>query len=98
MSQQAETCELCGRHVPRRLTSVHHLCPRSHGGGPDGEVILCKLCHSFLHATFTNSTLAEEFSSLDALRRDPEVRRFVRWARKQKPHRDIEMDSREERR
>lgn len=98
MTEPTAMCELCGRRVPRRLTSVHHLQPRSHGGGPESEALLCTLCHSFLHATFTNRTLAESFSTLDELRADPEVRRFIRWARKQKPHRDIDVDSRGEKR
>jgi len=91
-------CELCHRVVPERMTSVHHLRPRSHGGGPENEAVLCKMCHSFLHATFTNRTLAESFDSVEALREDPEVRKFLKWVRKQKPHRSINVDRRSEKR
>lgn len=93
-----ERCELCHRHVPSRLTNVHHLVPRSKGGGPQEETTLCKMCHSFLHATFTNQTLATAFPTVETLRRDPEVRKFIKWVRKQKPHRKFKTDSRQEKR
>jgi hypothetical protein len=93
-----EKCELCHRRVPSRLTNVHHLVPRSKGGGPEEEATLCKMCHSFLHATFTNHTLAAAFPTLESLRQDPEVRKFLKWVRKQKPHRKLKTDRREEKR
>lgn len=93
-----EKCRLCHRRVPCRLTNVHHLVPRSKGGGPDEEATLCKMCHSFLHATFTNQTLATAFPTVESLREDPEVRKFLKWVRKQKPHRKLKTDSREEKR
>jgi hypothetical protein len=33
---------------------------------------------------FTEATLAKEFNSLDSIRNHPEMRRYLRWARKQK--------------
>ena len=91
-------CALCGRHVPERLTNVHHLHPRSHGGGEEVEVIMCRTCHSFIHATFSNRTLADSFNTLDKLREDPEVQKFVRWVRKQRPDRQFSADRRREKR
>lgn len=98
MREPTGICQLCGRHVPQSLTGMHHLLPRSHGGSQEHEVTLCKMCHSFLHATFSNRTLAESFDTLKSLRQDSEVRSFVSWVRKQKPHRNIEVDRREEKR
>ena len=84
-------CGLCGRHVPHCLVSLHHLLPRAVGGGAEDRVPLCRICHAQLHALFTNRTLAEEYSSLEDLRRAPEVRKFIRWVRRQKPHRRIKV-------
>ncbi|MFW5923564.1 MAG: HNH endonuclease [Planctomycetota bacterium] len=81
------SCPLCGRDVPPELTNVHHLRPRSHGGDEEDAVRLCHMCHSFIHATFTNRTLASGFDTLRKLRADSDVRRYVQWARKQKPRR-----------
>jgi hypothetical protein len=93
-----ERCELCHRQVPSRLTNIHHLVPRSKGGGPEEQATLCKMCHSFIHATFTNRTLATAFPTIESLREDPEVQKFIRWVRKQKPHRRLKTDRREEKR
>lgn len=74
-----ETCALCGRRV-ERLTR-HHLCPREHGGAE--TVLLCGGCHRQVHALFTNRTLAAELDTLEKLRRDPAIERYVAWARRQ---------------
>lgn len=74
------TCELCERDV-ENLTH-HHLTPREHGG--EEVVDLCQPCHAQIHALYTNDTLAEELNSLRALRRAPEMRRFLRWIQKQR--------------
>ena len=98
MREPTGICQLCGRHVPESLMGEHHLLPRSHGGSAEHEVKLCSMCHSFLHATFTNRTLAESFNTLKALRQDSEVRSFVSWVRTQKPHSYSEVHTREEKR
>ena len=77
--QPAGACELCGR-VVTTLTR-HHLRPKEHGGVE--TALLCPPCHRQVHALFTNSTLAAELDSLEKLRRNPEVQRYVRWVRKQ---------------
>lgn len=82
-------CELC--HRPVAELTVHHLVPRQHDGhdGPTAE--LCRGCHSQLHALFSNHHLARELNTLDKLRAHPDVARYLRWARKQKPGRKIRV-------
>lgn len=46
---------------------------------------MCRPCHGHLHALFDNKTLAADLSTVEALRRDPRVRKFVRFIRKQDP-------------
>lgn len=72
-------CALCGRKVSR--VSKHHIVPRSEGGTE--TVLLCAPCHKTLHSFFTNRTLAREKYSLDALRDDPDIQRYLAWIRKQ---------------
>ena len=72
-------CALCGRSVGR--VSMHHLVPKSEGGSL--KVPLCSPCHKTLHSFFTNRTLAKELYSIDVLRQEPEIQRYLEWVRKQ---------------
>ncbi len=80
-------CELCGRLVPE--VTQHHLVPKDAGGGTGPVADLCPTCHRQLHALYDNQTLARRLGSLEALRQDPTVQRFVRWVRKQDPGRRV---------
>lgn len=72
-------CALCGREVGR-LTR-HHVRPKQFGGVLTEE--LCSACHRQVHAMFTNRTLAQELDTLEKLRQDPQVQRYLNWARRQ---------------
>src|SRR5688500_18916610 len=87
-------CELCGREVSE-LTD-HHLIPRTRQRNRrvqrefDRKELkavarLCRACHNFLHANFTEKTLERAFRTLDALRAHPDVARFVAWIRGKPP-------------
>ena len=80
------TCALCEREVAR--VSKHHLTPKSEGGTETTD--LCSACHKTLHKFFTNRTLAKELNTIDALRQNPEVRRYLSWVCKQ-PDRPIQV-------
>lgn len=95
-----DRCELCGRPEPE-LTD-HHLIPRSQHArlkrirddfdverARQNTATLCSACHRTIHSVLTDRELAERYATLDALRRHPEIDRFVRWARRQKPGRRI---------
>ena len=75
-------CGLCKRES-LRFTS-HHLVPRSRGGRLGPQVKLCPTCHRQLHAMFSETTLARELNSIEALRANPEFSDYLRWARHQK--------------
>ncbi|HVF92328.1 MAG TPA: HNH endonuclease [Blastocatellia bacterium] len=83
---QGDACALCERRV-RRITK-HHLIPKSEGG--TRTVDLCLTCHKTLHSFFTNRALATQLRSIEALRRDPKVRKYLSWIRKQ-PDRSIRV-------
>jgi len=94
-----ETCALCGRPAPD-LTE-HHLIPRSEHArlrgrpGFDREaarqqtVTLCVPCHRTVHAELSSRELAEDFRTLEALRKHPGIARFVAFARRQDPGKRI---------
>ena len=80
-------CALCGRPFLRRQLTKHHCLPREKGGTSDHVELICGQCHGMVHATYTNSTLATLYPTIDQLRRAPELAAFIRWVRKQPPSR-----------
>lgn len=84
-----DRCELCGRPVPR-LTR-HHLIPRTRHHNRrnkrefdrsevHGRVAwLCRPCHDHVHAVFSEKTLEREYNTLERLRNEPQIARFVDW-------------------
>ncbi len=88
-------CALCGRAVPQ-LTE-HHLIPRSQGRRRGVRVtelpttLLCSPCHKFLHRTFSNAELAQDYPTVEVLQEHPDVRRFVAWIRKQPASRGVRV-------
>lgn len=90
---ETHTCALCEREV--RQVSKHHIVPKSEGGRD--TVDLCAACHKTLHSFFTNETLANELNTLEALRQDPDVARYLAWVQKQRDSR-IPVRSKRERR
>ena len=72
-------CTLCGRTVGR--VTLHHLVPKSEGGSL--TVPLCSACHKTLHSFFTNRTLAQELASLETIKQEPEIQRYLEWVCKQ---------------
>lgn len=84
-------CGLCERAV-NNLT-VHHLVPRSQA--KKGQVIptvnLCSACHRQLHAMFSNQQLARELASLESLKQEPSIQKFLCWVRKQDANKRIKV-------
>jgi 5-methylcytosine-specific restriction protein A len=72
-------CALCEREVS--YTSRHHLVPKSEGGREMVE--LCSACHKTLHSFFQNRALAKELHTIEALRKDSDIARYLRWVQKQ---------------
>ncbi len=86
-------CELCGRSVMH--ITRHHLIPRTEGG--KDVVDLCIPCHKTLHSFFSNRTLLHELHTIEALRQEPEIARYLEWIRKQ-PDRTIRVARRKDKR
>jgi 5-methylcytosine-specific restriction enzyme A len=92
-TEQPHRCALCQREVAH--ITRHHLIPRAEGGK---EVVdLCIPCHRTLHSFFSNRTLLTELHTLDSLRQQPEIARYLAWIRKQ-PDRIIRVARRKDKR
>ena len=75
-------CALCGRVIPAQAkSSLHHLVPKLKGGARQGTVRLHQICHSAIHARYTEAEIARTLASPELLRSDPELARFVAWVR-----------------
>lgn len=81
-------CGLCGRGFARESLTRHHCLPRSRGGTVEDIELLCGQCHSMVHCTFENSTLAARCATLE-LRQAPELQKYIRWVRGQPPTRRL---------
>ena len=84
-------CALCEREVSQ-LTE-HHLKPRSRlkKGEITPTILICSACHRQIHVLFSNLQLADEFNSLERLRDEPRMRKFLLWIVKQDANKHIRV-------
>jgi 5-methylcytosine-specific restriction enzyme A len=75
------TCELCAR--PQVDTTVHHLTPKEVGGAFMPTAELCIPCHKQIHSLYTNADLGARLNTIEALRKDEKISKFIKWIRKQ---------------
>jgi hypothetical protein len=75
------TCAVCERPLGARV-EWHHLVPKSEGGRVTAPVH--PICHRTIHATLPNAELAR-LGSLEALRADPAIARFLAWVADKPP-------------
>jgi hypothetical protein len=87
MPEEPIPCALCGRPFPPGHLTKHHCLPREKGGTTEHVELICGQCHGMVHATYTNTTLAIRYPTIDQLRRAPELAPYLRWVRKQPPSR-----------
>ncbi|SFV37586.1 hypothetical protein SAMN05216456_2999 [Devosia crocina] len=84
--RQAPICPLCGRIIPPEAkSSRHHLIPRLKGGIHMGTVRLHQICHSAIHARFSETELAKRLADIESLQADPEIAAFVTWVKDKPP-------------
>ena len=87
MTKPITPCALCGRGFePAKLTK-HHCLPRAKGGTVEHVELICAQCHGMVHATYTNETLARVYTTIEQLRKAPELAAYLKWVRKQPPTR-----------
>ncbi|MEJ5081398.1 HNH endonuclease [Ochrobactrum sp. MYb379] len=89
-------CALCERSIPAEQIEDHHLIPKSKGGKI--KVPLHRICHSHIHAAFTDAQLAKKFSTIAAILEDPTIQKFVVWVKTKSPGFEDEAEKRDRRR
>ena len=80
---EALLCPLCDRVIPPSQRDAHHLVPRSHGGRH--TEYLHRICHRQIHALLTETELAREYCTVDALQTHPAMAQFLAWVRGKPP-------------
>jgi len=85
-ARAGETCPLCERPIPPHArASRHHLTPKLKGGRHGGTVRLHQICHSAIHARYSEAEIARRLADVESLREDPDLARFVAWVRAKPP-------------
>ncbi|MBM7095297.1 HNH endonuclease [Bacillus sp. H-16] len=95
MKGQTGTCELCLREGAR-LTE-HHLIPREEGGTHLETGMLCSPCHRQIHNLYTNQELALRLGTIERLRDDEKIKKFLKWIKKQPATASVKMKKSNER-
>lgn len=83
--EETQFCVICERPLGKINISRHHLIPRSKGG-KDGETILIhNICHQKIHSLFSGKELKEHFYTVEKLRENEDMLKFVKWVAKKDP-------------
>ena len=86
-------CELCEREM-ERLT-LHHLVPRQSTkrkkADPGSTINICSACHRQIHSFFDNKHLARELNTVEKLRNEPQMQKFLCWVKKQNPSKRVKI-------
>ena len=75
-------CPLCDRPIPPGAkASRHHLVPKLKGGARLDTVYLHQICHSAIHARYSEADLARRLADFERLKAEPELAAFIAWVR-----------------
>ena len=81
VEEEPQVCPLCDRPLGAR-SEKHHIIPKSRGGTE--MVPLHPICHRKIHSVFSNREL-ELLGTIEALRRNAEIAKYVKWVSKRPP-------------
>lgn len=73
------TCPLYDPVIPPAQADRHHLDPQSKGGRR--TEFMHRVCHRQVHALLTESELAGQYATVEALLQHPELRAFLAWVK-----------------
>jgi hypothetical protein len=72
-------CPICDRPIPSSQKDAHHFVPKSKGG--KATEYLHRICHRQIHALFTETQLARELNTAEAIKEKAEMQKFIAWVR-----------------
>ncbi len=75
-------CPICDRKIPNSQKDAHHLVPKSKGG--KSTQYLHRICHRQIHALYSETKLAKELNTVEAIKDQPDMQKFIEWV-KSKP-------------
>ena len=84
-----EKCALCEREGV--TLTRHHLLPREEGGKEEHIAMICEACHKHIHALYTNKELALFLDTIDKLKADPQISKYLKFIQKQPPTKRIKV-------
>ena len=70
-------CPICDRPIPTAQKDAHHFVPKSKGG--KATEYLHRICHRQIHALFTETQLARELNTAEAIKEKAEMQKFIAW-------------------
>ncbi|WP_363267972.1 HNH endonuclease [Okeania sp. SIO2B3] len=86
-------CELCQREMAK--LTVHHLIPKQNTKrkkiNPSPTIDICSACHRQIHAFFDNKRLAKELNTVEQLKHEPQMEKFLLWVSKQNSNKRIQV-------
>lgn len=77
--------------------TVHHLIPQQQTkrkkvkSGP--TINICSACHRQIHVLFDNKQLARELNTLEALKNESQMQKFLSWVKRQNPDKRVKVYS-----
>lgn len=90
---EVRRCVVCERRFysdegrfPVGRPEEHHLIPKHKYREKPAEadtIRVCHRCHRQIHRLYDNLTLKKDYDSVEKLKEDPEIKKFVRWIRKE---------------
>jgi hypothetical protein len=74
------TCPLCDRELGDTHIDEHHLVPKSKKGRE--KAAIHRVCHMKIHATLTETQLAQDYFTWESLKAHEEISKFIAWVQK----------------
>ena len=73
----------------------HHLIPRQNTKrknlAPSPTIQICSACHRQIHMLYDNTYLAQNLNTLESLKNDPQLQKFLAWVKKQDPEKKVKV-------
>ncbi len=85
-----ERCPICNREYGGEMQK-HHLKPvtfktrTKEVHESENLVVIHKMCHQKIHATFSEHDLYSHYHTVERIREHPEMQKFIKWVAKKPP-------------